>query len=81
MTFFARKTLTYLLVVADVEREGDDVRGDVGREVRERLHGKFRSERLPVGLLVRFEAAGREDLAKVGVSRFSISRNRCSTNS
>ena len=34
MTFFARKTLTYLLVVADVEREGDDLRGDVGREAQ-----------------------------------------------
>ena len=75
MTFFARKTLIlYLLVVADVEREGDDVPGDVGREARESLRGEFRSELLPTGLLVGREAAGRGDLKQVGVS--SVGRDR-----
>ena len=67
-------TYSFLLVVADVEREGDDVPGDVGREARESLRGKFRGERLAMGLLVRLEAAGHEDLAQVGVS--SVGRNR-----
>ena len=52
-----------LLVVADVEREGGDVPGDVGREARKSLRGKFRGERLAMGLLVRLEAAGRGDLS------------------
>ena len=56
-----------LLVVADVEREGDDLRGDFGREARQSLRGEFRSERLPVSSLVRREA-DRSDLAQVGVS-------------
>ena len=56
----------FLLVVADVEREGDDLRGDFGREARERLRGQ-RHERLAVGLLVGREA-DRGDLAQVGVS-------------
>ena len=56
-----------MLVVADVEGEGDDLRGDFDREARESLRGKFRSERLPMGLLVRREAADRGDLAQVGV--------------
>ena len=55
----------FLLVVADVEREGDDLRGDFGREARERLRGEFRGERLAMGLLVGREAAGRGDLAQV----------------
>ena len=59
--------LVFLLVVADVEREGDDVPGDVGREARERLRRKFRSERLSMGLLVRWEA-DRADLLQVRVS-------------
>ena len=42
----------FLLVVADVEREGDNLRGDFGREARKNLRGKFRGERLPVGLLI-----------------------------
>ena len=57
----------FLLVVADVEGEGDDLRRDVGREARESLRGKFRGERLPVSSLVRREA-DRSDLAQVGVS-------------
>ena len=56
----------FLLVVADVEGEGDDLRGDVGREARGRLRGQ-RHEHLPMGLLVRREAADRGDLAQVGV--------------
>ena len=51
----------FLLVVADVEREGDDLRGDFGREARERLRGQ-RHERMAVGLLVGREA-DRGDLA------------------
>ena len=62
-----------LLVVADVEREGDDLRGDFGREARQSLRGEFRSERLPTGLLVGREA-DRGDLAKVGVG--SVGRDR-----
>ena len=62
-----RLSVTLLLVVANVEREGDDLRGDLGWEARESLRGKFRSERLPMGLLVRREAADRGDLAQVGV--------------
>ena len=65
MTFFARNYSFLLLVVADVEGEGDDVPGDVGREARESLRGEYRGERLPVGLLVRREAAGCGDLAQV----------------
>ena len=38
--------ILYLLVVADVEREGDDVPDDVGREARE-FSGERRHERLP----------------------------------
>ena len=49
-----------------MEREGDDLRGDFGREARESLRGKFRSELLPTGLLVGREAAGRGDLGQVG---------------
>ena len=64
----------FLLVVADVEREGDDLRGDFGREARERLCGEFRGERLPVSSLVRREAAGHGDFAQVSVS--SIGRDR-----
>ena len=45
-----------LLVVADVEGEGDDLRGDLDGEARESLGGKFRSERLAMGLLVAREA-------------------------
>ena len=56
-----------------MEREGDDLRGDFGREARERLRGQ-RHERLPMGLLVRREAAGRGDLAQVGV--FGVGRDR-----
>ena len=62
-----RLSVTLLLVVANVEREGDDLRGDLGWEARESLRGKFRSERLPMGRLVRREAADRGDLAQVGV--------------
>ena len=65
LTFFARNTYSFLLVVADVEREDDDVPGDVGREARESLRGEFRGERLAMGLLVGREAAGRGDLAQV----------------
>ena len=64
----------FLLVVAEVEREGDDVPGDVCREARESLRGKFRGERLSMGSLVRWEAAGRGDLAQVGV--VGVGRNR-----
>ena len=53
--------MVFLLVVADVEREGDDVPGGVGREARERLRGQ-RHERLAMGLLVGREA-DRGDLA------------------
>ena len=42
------------------------MRGDVGREAWESLRSQ-RVERLPMGLLVRREAAGRGDLAQVGV--------------
>ena len=55
----------FLLVVADVEREGDNLRGDFGREARKNLRGKFRGERLPVGLLIGREAAGSDDPAQV----------------
>ena len=74
MTFFARhgNTYSFLLVVADVEGEGDDLRGDFGREAREALRSP-RHEGLPVGLLVRREAAGC-DLAQVGVG--SVGRDR-----
>ena len=65
-------TYPFLLVVADVEREGDDVPSDVGREARESLRGQ-RHERLPMGLLVGREADG-GDLAKVGVG--SVGRDR-----
>ena len=61
-----------LLVVARVEGEGDDLRGDLDGEVREALRSP-RHERLAMGLLVRLEAAGHEDLAQVGVS--SVGRN------
>ena len=64
----------FLLVVADVEREGDDVPGDVGREARERLRRKFRSERLSMGLLVRWEA-DRADLLQVRVSGVGNCKN------
>ena len=57
-----------------MEREGDDLPGDVGREARESLRGEFRSELLPTGLLVGREAAGRGDLKQVGVS--SVGRDR-----
>ena len=49
-----------------MEREGDNVRGDLGREAHESLRSQ-RVERLPMGLLVRREAADRGDLAQVGV--------------
>ena len=62
-----------LLVVARVEGEGDDLRGDFGREAREAFCSQ-RHERPAMGLLVRLEAAGHEDLAQVGVS--SVGRNR-----
>ena len=42
------------------------MRGDVGREAWESLRSQ-RVERLPMGLLVRREAAGRGDLAQIGV--------------
>ena len=63
--------LVFLLVVADVERKGDDVCGDVGREARESLRGKFRGERLPMGSLVRREA-DRADLLQVRVMSQSV---------
>ena len=63
----------FLLVVADVEGEGDDLPGGVGREARENLRGKFRGERLAMGLFVGREA-DRGDLAQVGVS--SVGRDR-----
>ena len=56
-----------------MEREGDDLRGDLDREARESLRGEFRGERLPVGLLVGREA-DRGDLAQVSVS--SVGRDR-----
>ena len=55
-----------------MEREGDDLRRDFGREAREAFCSQ-RHERLAMGLLVRLEAAGHEDLAQVGVS--SVGRN------
>ena len=54
-----------------MEREGDDVPGDVGREARESLRGKFRSERLAMGLLVGREADG-ADLLQVRVMSQSV---------
>ena len=42
------------------------MRGDLGREAHESLRSQ-RVERLPMGLLVRREAAGRGDFAQVGV--------------
>ena len=54
-----------------MEREGDDVPGDVGREARESLRGKFRGERLPMGSLVRREAK-RPDLLQVRVMSQSV---------
>ena len=57
-----------------MEGEGDDLRGDVGREARESLRSKFRSELLPTGLLVGMEAAGRGDRAQGGVSSFGRDR-------
>ena len=71
MTFLRVRLILYLLVVADVEREGDDLRGDVGREAREGLRGEFRGERLPVGSLVRREA-DRADLLQVRVMSQSV---------
>ena len=53
--------------VADVEREGDDLRGDVGREARGSLLRQISCERLPMGLLVGREVNGTGDLAQVGV--------------
>ena len=61
----------FLLIVADVEGEGDDLRGDVGREARESLRGKFRGELLPMGSLVRREA-DRADLLQVRVMSQSV---------
>ena len=61
----------FLLIVADVEGEGDDLPGDVGREARESLRGKFRGERLPMGSLVRREA-DRADLLQVRVMSQSV---------
>ena len=72
MTFLHVRLILYLLVVADVEGEGGDVPGDVGREARESLRGQ-RHERLPVGLLVGREAAGRGLLVQVRVNR--VERN------
>ena len=71
MTFLHVRHLSLILVVADVEREGDDVPGDVGREARESLRGKFRGERLPMGSLVRREA-DRADLLQVRVMSQSV---------
>ena len=48
-----------------MEREGDEMRRDVGRKARERLRRKFRSEHLAMGLLVGRESTGRGDLAQV----------------
>ena len=56
-----------------MEREGDDVPGDFGREAREALRSP-RHEGLPMRLLVGREA-DRGDLAKVGVG--SVGRDRC----
>ena len=53
-----------------MEREGDDLRGDVGREARESLRG-FRGERLAMGSLVRREA-DRADLLQVWVMSQSV---------
>ena len=54
-----------------MEGEGDDLRGDVGREARERLHGEFCGERLTMGSLVRREA-DRADLLQVRVMSQSV---------
>ena len=56
-----------------MEREGDDLRGDVGREARESLRGQ-RHERLPMSLFVRREA-DRGDLAQVRVLSQSVGYN------
>ena len=54
-----------LLVVARVEGEGDDLRGDFGREAWE-LRGERRRKTHPMGLLVGWEA-DRANLAQVSI--------------
>ena len=56
-----------LLVVALVEGEGDDVGDRVDGEAREDDSGARRRDAHSMRLLVRLEAAGREDLVQVCV--------------